>query len=58
VGKSLGKLLLGISRRRWEDNIKIDLRERSVRNRLENCFLEYREGDGRITLRSILGKDL
>jgi hypothetical protein len=27
VGKSQGKRPLGISRRRWVDNIKIDLRE-------------------------------
>jgi hypothetical protein len=27
VGKSEGKRSLGIPRRRWEDNIKIDLKE-------------------------------
>jgi hypothetical protein len=27
VGKSEGKSPLGISRRRWEDNIKMDLQE-------------------------------
>ena len=27
VGKPEGKSLLGTSRRRWEDNIKMDLRE-------------------------------
>jgi hypothetical protein len=27
VGKSEGKIPLGISRRRWEDNIKMELRE-------------------------------
>jgi hypothetical protein len=26
VGKPEGKILLGIPRRRWEDNIKMDLR--------------------------------
>jgi hypothetical protein len=28
VGKSQGKRLLGRSRSRWEDNIKMDLKER------------------------------
>ena len=27
VGKAEGKRLLGMPRRRWEDNIKMDLRE-------------------------------
>jgi hypothetical protein len=31
VGRSEGKILLKISRRRWEDNIKLDLREIRIR---------------------------
>jgi hypothetical protein len=27
IGKPEGKILLGMSRRRWEDNIKMDLRK-------------------------------
>jgi hypothetical protein len=30
VGRPKGKRPLGRSRRRWEDNIKIDLREREI----------------------------
>jgi hypothetical protein len=30
VGRSEGKILLGRPRRRWEDNIKMDLREKGI----------------------------
>ena len=31
MGKSEGRKLLGIPRRRWEDNIKMDLQEVEIR---------------------------
>jgi hypothetical protein len=44
VGKSEGRRPLGRPRRRWEDNIKIDLREFGWRNGLNRCLRIGRGG--------------
>ena len=44
VGKSEGRRPLGRPRRRWEDNIKIDLREFRWRNGLDRCLRIGRGG--------------
>jgi hypothetical protein len=37
VGKAEGKRLVGRPRRRWEDNIKMNLREMEFWCRLDSC---------------------
>ena len=41
VGKSEGNRSLGIPRRRWEDNIKIDLKESQITD--WNNLAQYRD---------------
>ena len=42
TGKHPGKIALGTSRRRWEDNVRLDLKDRTVRQewKEENGMME------------------
>jgi hypothetical protein len=46
VGRPERKRPLGRPRRRWEDNIKIDLREIGIDGRTEFCWLRIGSGGG------------
>ena len=48
VGKPEGKRPLGRPRRRWEDNIKMDLQEVGCRGMTGSMWLKIGTGDGHL----------